>query len=264
MTSIQTMILEKYFPIIKIDLNTEDYAEVSAVTNEEVLFTAFSQRYFNFAQEILFPTDAQDFLQFMNIYNNIKYFDKNPKGKKVCYYRQLTNDKEYHWVHAGLHPDVNYSKNNRIVYLIAKDAGGEPRIDKILANAKNELNTSVDFETQLASYRKTFPASIGLIIIETKDASIKDTLSISHGGEHCYQYPEPDKYAVLLEDLTPEDFSDDLMDLFSFLRGYEEYSIGTCWCDDEDLGIDYMLQVANEKLKKSVIIQKGGNEDELD
>jgi hypothetical protein len=53
------------------------------------------------------------------------------------------------------------------------------------------------------------------------------------------------------------------MNLYSFLRGYEDYSLGTCWSDDEDLGIDYVIQVATDKLDKFTKI-KGGISNELD
>ena len=85
-------------------------------------------------------------------------------------------------------------------------------------------------------------------------------MSINHGGENCYQYPAPYTYAVLLDSLTPEDFSEDLMNLFSFLRGYEDYVIGTCWSDDEDLGMDYVLKTAIEKMEK-FSADKGGSQE---
>jgi hypothetical protein len=259
MTTIQTLILESYYPVLKINLNTEDFEEINAMTNASVARSSVSQWYFNFAQDVIFPTDVQDFLQFMNIYNNIKYFDHNPQGRKVCYYRHL-NDNQYHWVHAELRPDKNYSVDNRILYLIEKEAGGEPRVEKILANARNELGASSDLMTKMDEYRERFPTSIGLILVRTKDPRIKDTLSINHGGENCYQYPAPYTYAVLLDSLTPEDFSEDLMNLFSFLRGYEDYVIGTCWSDDEDLGMDYVLKTAIEKMEK-FSADKGGSQE---
>lgn len=262
MTSIQTMILESYYPVLQINLNTEDFEEINAMTNASVARTSISQWYFNFAQDVIFPTDVQDFLQFMNVYNNIKYFDHNPNGRKVCYYRHLT-DNQYHWIHAELRPAKDYSQTNRIVYLIEKEAGGEPRVEKILANARNELGAASDFTERMDEFRKRFPTSVGLILVRTADPRIKDTLSINHGGDHCYQYQAPYTYAVLLEDLTPEDFSEDLMNLYSFLRGYEDYSLGTCWSDDEDLGIDYVIQVATDKLDKFTKI-KGGISNELD
>ena len=49
------------------------------------------------------------------------------------------------------------------------------------------------------------------------------------------------------------------MNLFSFLRGYNEYSLGTCWSDDEDLGIDYVINSALAKLDKFTKLEKGGN-----
>lgn len=260
MTTIQTMILESYYPVMKINLNTEDYEEIDALTNTSIPKSSISQQYFNFAQDYIFPTDVQDFLQFMNIYNNIKYFDRNPTGRKVCYYR-LLSDNQYHWIHAELRPDKGYCPDNRILYLIEKEAGGEPRVEKILANARNELGASSEFAERMDEFRKRFPTSVGLIIIRTADPRIKDTLSINHGGDHCYQYGLPNTYAVLLEDLTPEDFSEDLMNLFSFLRGYNEYSLGTCWSDDEDLGIDYVINSALAKLDKFTKLEKGGNEE---
>lgn len=257
MTSIQSMILESYSSVLRINLNLEDFEEINALTNTSVSYNSISQWYFNFAQDAIFPTDVQDFLQFMNIYNNIKYFDKNPHGRKVCYYRQLT-DNQYHWIHAELRPDKDYSLDNRIIYLIKKEAGGEPRVEKILANARNELGSTADFNEKIAEYRKCFPTSIGVIFIKTADPRIRDTLSINHGGDHCYQYSAPYTYAVLLEDLTPEDFSEDLMNLFSFLRGCEDCALGTHWSDDEDLGIDTIIKIATEKLNKFTN-NKGGS-----
>ena len=257
MTPIQSMILESYSSVLRVNLNSEDFEEINALTNTSVSYNSISQWYFNFAQDVIFPTDVQDFLQFMNVYNNIKYFDRNPHGRKVCYYRQLT-DNQYHWIHAELRPDKDYSSDNRIIYLIKKEAGGEPRVEKILANARNELGSVADFNEKIAEFRKCFPTSIGLILIKTADPRIKDTLSINHGGEHCYQYQAPYTYAVLLEDLTPEDFSEDLMNLFSFLRGYEDCALGTYWSDDEDLGIDAVIKIATEKLNKFTN-NKGGS-----
>lgn len=259
MTTIQSMILESYYPVMKINLNTEEFEEINAVTNTSIARSSITQQYFNFAQDFIFPADVQDFLQFMNIYNNIKYFDKNPSGRKVCYYRLLANN-QYHWIHAELRPDKGYGSENRILYLIEKEAGGEPRIEKILANARSELGASSEFTEKIASFRERFPTSLGLILIKTTDPLIKDTLTINHGGDHCYQYSTPNTYAVLLEDLTPEDFSEDLMNLFSFLRGYSHYALGTCWSDDEDLGIDYVINTALNKLEKFEN-KEGGNEE---
>lgn len=259
MTTVQQMILESYYPVLKINLNTEEFEEINAVTNTSVARSSVSQWYFNFAQDAIFPTDVQDFLQFMNLYNCIKYFDTNPNGRKVCYYR-LLSDNQYHWIHAELRPSKEYSVTNRIIYLIEKEAGGEPRVEKILANAKNEFGALSEFEARMDEFRSRFPTSLGLILIRTEDPRIKDTLSINHGGDHCYIYSTPHTYAVLLEDLTPEDFSEDLMNLFSFLRGFDDYSIGTCWSDDEYLGVDHVIKTASDKLDKFIQI-KGGQEE---
>lgn len=262
MTTLQTMILDSYYPVLKLNLDTEDFEEINAFTNASIAHTSISQWYFNFAQDMIFPADVPDFLQFMNIYNNAKYFDANPTGRKVCYYRHLDmNNNQYHWIHAELRPDKTYTSENRIIYLIEKEAGGEPRVEKILANARNELNGTTDFSLRVEEYRRCFPTSIGLILIETKDARIKDALSITHGSDNCYTYYEPNKYAVLLDSLTAEDFSEDLMNLYSFLRGYEDYSIGTFWTDDEYLGVDYVIKVATEKLQKT---KKEAPKNELD
>lgn len=259
MTTVQQMILESYYPILKINLNTEEFEEINAITNTSVAHNSVSQWYFNFAQDVIFPTDVQDFLQFMNVYNNIKYFDRNPQGRKVCYYRLLT-DNEYHWIHAELRPAGDYSNSNRIIYLIEKEAGGEPRMEKILANARNEIGSSADFAERIKEYHKNFPTSLGLILVKTTDPRIKDTLSINHGGDNCYHYSDPYTFAVLLEDQTPEDFSEDLMNLFSFLRSYDDYSIGTCWSDDEDLGIEFVINSATDKLNKFIKCKGGSQE----
>ena len=259
LTTVQSLILESYYPVLKINLNTEDFEEINAVTDFASPHTSISQFYFNFAQDAIFATDVQDFLQFMNIYNNIKYFDENPTGRKVCYYRYLI-DNQYRWVHAEIRPDKNYSPGSRVVYLVQKEAGGEPRVEKILANARNELGSYSELAERMDEYRKTFPTSIGLIIVRTTDPRIKDTLSITHGGANCYQYSDPDTYAVLVDSLTPEDFSEDLMNLFSFLRGYEDYAIGTCWSDDEYLGMNHVLQSTLNKLEK-FIKDKGGRKE---
>lgn len=259
LTPIQTLILESYYPVLKINLNTEDFEEINAVSNIGTASSSISQYYFNFAQDFIFPTDVQDFLQFMNLYNNMKYFDDNPVGRKVCYYRLLT-DNQYHWIQAELRPDRNYSPGNRVLYLVQKEAGGEPRVEKILANARNELGTYQDLKDRMNEYRDTFPPSIGFILIRTTDPRIKDTLSITYGGSNCYQYESSEVYAVLIDSLTAEDFSEDLMNLYSFLRGYENYAIGTCWCDDEYLGMDHVLESTVDKLDK-FIRNKGGNKE---
>lgn len=259
MTTIQAMILENYYPILKINLSTEEFEEINAIENSSTFHNSIIQWYFNFAQDSIFSTDVQDFLRFMNVYNNIKYFDRSPQGRKVCYYRLLV-DNEYHWIHAELRPAKDYSSSNRIVYLIEKEAGGEPRMEKILANARNEIGSSTDFTERIKGYHKNFPTSLGLILVKTTDPRIKDTLSINHGGDNCYHCNDPYTFAVLLEDQTPEDFSEDLMDLFSFLRSYDDYAIGTCWSDDEDLGIDFVINTATDKLNKFIKCKGGSQE----
>jgi hypothetical protein len=57
-TTVQQMILESYYPVLKINLNTEEFEEINAVTNTSVARSSVSQWYFNFAQDVIFPTDV--------------------------------------------------------------------------------------------------------------------------------------------------------------------------------------------------------------
>ena len=61
LTTVQSLILESYYPVLKINLNTEDFEEINAVTDIATTHTSISQFYFNFAQDVIFATDVQDF-----------------------------------------------------------------------------------------------------------------------------------------------------------------------------------------------------------
>lgn len=245
MQNIYDTILDTYYKVLKINLETEEFEVIKILDNEQALSKTFSQWCLEYAYENVHPMDIPYFISFMNSYNSMKHFN-NSKNTRRCYYRRRMKEK-YHWVCAELHKTDKYNEEEKIVLLTIKEAGGDKEIEDALAAVRGNIVGEENFEKIVADYQKTFPASLGLIVISTYNSSVLNIVKSLFTS--CYESDVKGQYVVFLQDATSDEFGHCLMRLHAALRGEPDYHIGACWSDDEDYGINYLFKMANYKIK---------------
>lgn len=245
MLNLEQFLLDTYSKVLKINLVTEEFEVIKLPKEEKVLDRAITNWCMKYAGTHVHPLDIPYFLHFVDIYAVKRHFKKE-NSPLNCYYRRLTAANSYKWVCAEFYKSKDYKTTNEVI-LVIKEINDKVLEDSF-AEARSKVAKAEQLEAAINHFRRDFGASLGVILLKTDSIDVLNRCRIICNAMRCYT-GEDGQYVIFISDMNSEDFIHLLKTLHNSFNEGGNYTIASAWSDDEDEGVDYLLDSVHYKRK---------------